>query len=51
MGDRIMALFGARAGMVNAVADALAPLPVEITELPITPNRLFRLIGAISETP
>jgi len=35
---------GAPAAIANAVADALAPLGVEITELPITPERLFRLI-------
>ena len=37
---------GAPAAIANAVADALAPLGVEITELPITPERLFRLVGA-----
>jgi carbon-monoxide dehydrogenase large subunit len=36
---------GAPAAIANAVADALAPLRIEITELPITPERLFRLIG------
>jgi carbon-monoxide dehydrogenase large subunit len=36
---------GAPAAIANAVADALAPLGVEITELPITPERLFRLVG------
>ncbi len=35
---------GAPAAVANAVADALAPLGVEIGELPITPERLFRLI-------
>jgi aerobic carbon-monoxide dehydrogenase large subunit len=35
---------GAPAAIANAVADALAPLRVEITELPITPERLFRLL-------
>jgi aerobic carbon-monoxide dehydrogenase large subunit len=35
---------GAPAAIANAVADALAPLGVEITELPITPERVFRLI-------
>ena len=35
---------GAPAAIANAVADALAPLGVEITELPITPERLFRLL-------
>jgi aerobic carbon-monoxide dehydrogenase large subunit len=35
---------GAPAAIANAVADALAPLGIEITELPITPERLYRLI-------
>jgi carbon-monoxide dehydrogenase large subunit len=35
---------GAPAAIANAVADALAPLGVEIRELPITPERIFRLI-------
>ncbi|HVH74003.1 MAG TPA: xanthine dehydrogenase family protein molybdopterin-binding subunit [Stellaceae bacterium] len=36
---------GAPAAIANAVADALAPLGIEITELPITPERLFRLLN------
>jgi aerobic carbon-monoxide dehydrogenase large subunit len=28
------------------VADALAPLGIEINDLPVTPERLFRLIEA-----
>jgi carbon-monoxide dehydrogenase large subunit len=35
---------GAPAAIASAVADALAPLGVEITELPITAERLFRLL-------
>jgi carbon-monoxide dehydrogenase large subunit len=35
---------GAPAAIASAVADALAPLGVQITELPITPERLFRLL-------
>jgi carbon-monoxide dehydrogenase large subunit len=35
---------GAPAAVANAVADALAPLGVAITEVPITPERLYRLI-------
>jgi carbon-monoxide dehydrogenase large subunit len=35
---------GAPAAIANALADALAPLGVDITELPMTPERLFRLI-------
>jgi aerobic carbon-monoxide dehydrogenase large subunit len=37
---------GAPSAIANAVADALAPLGVEITELPITPERLFRLLSS-----
>ncbi|HYB44482.1 MAG TPA: xanthine dehydrogenase family protein molybdopterin-binding subunit [Candidatus Methylomirabilis sp.] len=36
---------GAPAAIANAVADALAPLGIEISELPITPDRLFRLLA------
>jgi aerobic carbon-monoxide dehydrogenase large subunit len=36
---------GALAAIANAVADALAPLGIEIAELPITPERLFRLLS------
>jgi carbon-monoxide dehydrogenase large subunit len=37
---------GAPAAIANAVADALSPLGIEINELPVTPDRLFRLIEA-----
>ena len=37
---------GAPAAIANAVTDALAPLGIQINELPITPERLFRLIEA-----
>ena len=37
---------GAPAAIANAVADALAPLGIEINELPATPERLFRLVEA-----
>jgi aerobic carbon-monoxide dehydrogenase large subunit len=37
---------GAPAAIANAVADALAPLGIEITELPVTPERLHRLLAA-----
>jgi carbon-monoxide dehydrogenase large subunit len=37
---------GAPAAVANAVADALAPLGVAINELPVTPERLFRLLAA-----
>jgi carbon-monoxide dehydrogenase large subunit len=35
---------GAPAAVANAIADALSPLGIEINELPMTPERLFRLI-------
>jgi aerobic carbon-monoxide dehydrogenase large subunit len=37
---------GAPAAIANALADALSPLGIEIFELPVTPERLFRLIEA-----
>jgi carbon-monoxide dehydrogenase large subunit len=37
---------GAPAAIANAVADALAPLGVDISEMPITPARLFHLGGS-----
>jgi carbon-monoxide dehydrogenase large subunit len=37
---------GAPAAIANAVADALVPLGIEINELPVTPERLFRLLAA-----
>jgi carbon-monoxide dehydrogenase large subunit len=37
---------GAPAAVANAIADALSPLEIEINELPVTPERLFRLIEA-----
>ena len=36
---------GAPAAVANAIADALAPLGVPISELPVTPDRLFRLLA------
>ncbi|HVC54237.1 MAG TPA: xanthine dehydrogenase family protein molybdopterin-binding subunit [Stellaceae bacterium] len=38
---------GAPAAVANALADALAPLGGEIFELPMTPDRLFRLIEGL----
>jgi carbon-monoxide dehydrogenase large subunit len=35
---------GAPAAIANAIADALSPLGIEIFELPVTPERLYRLI-------
>jgi len=37
---------GAPAAIANAIADALSPLGIEIDELPVTPERLYRLIEA-----
>jgi len=37
---------GAPAAIANAIADALAPFGIEVNELPLTPERLFRLIAA-----
>jgi carbon-monoxide dehydrogenase large subunit len=37
---------GAGAAIANAVADALAPLGVPITALPLSPDRLLALIRA-----
>jgi aerobic carbon-monoxide dehydrogenase large subunit len=37
---------GAPAAIANALADALSPLGIEINELPVTPERLFRLVEA-----
>jgi len=37
---------GAPAAIANAVTDALSPLGIEINELPVTPERIFRLIEA-----
>jgi carbon-monoxide dehydrogenase large subunit len=39
---------GAPAAVAGAVADALAPLGVEVAELPITPERLHRLLAVRS---
>jgi carbon-monoxide dehydrogenase large subunit len=37
---------GAPGALANAVADALAPFAVEITEMPMTPERILRLVQA-----
>ena len=42
---------GAPAAIANAVSDALSPLGIEITELPITPDRLCRLIQGANRLP
>ncbi|MGQ0570352.1 MAG: xanthine dehydrogenase family protein molybdopterin-binding subunit [Armatimonadota bacterium] len=39
---------GAGAAIANAVADALRPLGVEITDLPLSPDRILALIRAAS---
>jgi len=38
---------GAPAAIANGLADALAPLGAEIFELPMTPERLFRLVERV----
>jgi carbon-monoxide dehydrogenase large subunit len=35
---------GAMAAVANAIADALSPLGIEITDAPVSPERLFRLV-------
>lgn len=42
---------GATAAVANAVADALAPLGIEVRELPLTPDRIYRLCHAPSSGP
>jgi carbon-monoxide dehydrogenase large subunit len=37
---------GAPAAVANAITDALAPFGIEVNELPLTQERLFRLIMA-----
>src|SRR5437773_1516315 len=38
------------AGIANAVSDALSPLGIRITELPMTPTRLYELIKKARQT-
>ena len=40
---------GATAAIANAVSDAVSHLNVEVTELPISPDKLYNLIKGISE--
>ncbi len=35
---------GSTAALANAIADALAPLGIEVRHLPVTPDRLYRLL-------
>ena len=42
---------GSTAAVANAVADALAPLGIEVRDLPLTPDRLYRLIKGGSPAP
>jgi carbon-monoxide dehydrogenase large subunit len=35
---------GAPAAIANAVSDALAPMGLNVTELPITPQRIFQMV-------
>jgi carbon-monoxide dehydrogenase large subunit len=38
---------GAIAAVVNAVNDALFPLNGQVTDLPVTPDRILKAIGVI----
>jgi carbon-monoxide dehydrogenase large subunit len=42
-------IVGAAAAVANAVNDALAPLKVELFELPITPERVLSAVGAVGK--
>jgi aerobic carbon-monoxide dehydrogenase large subunit len=35
---------GAPAAIANAIADALSPLDIDVSILPMTPERIFRLL-------
>ncbi len=37
---------GATATLANAVADALAPLGIKVTDLPLSPERIAALVAA-----
>jgi carbon-monoxide dehydrogenase large subunit len=41
---------GAPACIANAISDALSPLGIEISEIPATPERLFRLVKAATHS-
>lgn len=43
-------IVGAAAAVVNAINDALVPAGVEIFELPVTPDRVLRALGAHSSS-
>ncbi|MFD1344111.1 xanthine dehydrogenase family protein molybdopterin-binding subunit [Litorisediminicola beolgyonensis] len=40
---------GAPAAVMNAINDALRPLGAQVTEMPFTPERILRALGAISD--
>jgi carbon-monoxide dehydrogenase large subunit len=42
---------GAHAAIANAVADALSPFGARVTELPLTPERVLRLMTGSHGTP
>ena len=42
---------GSTAAVANAVADALAPLGIEVRELPLTPDRIVALVRAAGGSP
>ena len=41
---------GAPAAIANAIADALAPLGIEVSILPMTPDRIFQLLQTANQT-
>jgi carbon-monoxide dehydrogenase large subunit len=41
---------GAPAAIANAVSDALAPKGLNVTELPITPQRIFQMVQQSIQT-
>ncbi len=42
---------GAPAAIANAISDALSPLGIEIDTLPVTPERIYRLVQAAGARP
>jgi len=42
---------GAPAAIANALADALTPLGADVFDLPMTPERLFRLFENKTQIP
>jgi aerobic carbon-monoxide dehydrogenase large subunit len=38
---------GASSAILNATNDALAPFKVQLTQIPLTPERILRALGAV----